>query len=200
MRIKSFIYSKLCLYQIKPRQNELFLTFDDGPEPGITEFVLSLLDSYNAKATFFCCGYNIEKNRELFNLIKTKGHTVASHTMNHLKGETTPLFKYLSDIRKFRSSYKTNILRPPYGSLTRIEKILLPILGYKVVLWSIDSTDWFEDVAPNDYYFEKIFSDVKAGDIVLFHFCRKHEARTRLILPEFLERFSQKGYTFSVIK
>ena len=200
MSIRKFIVSKLCLRQIETQNKELFLTFDDGPEPGITEFVLNLLDRYDAKATFFCCGYNIEKNSELFDMLKVKGHTVASHTMNHLKGETTPLFKYLLDIRNFRSKYKTNILRPPYGSLSRIEKLLLPALGYKVVLWSVDSTDWFENVAPGDYDFDQLFSGVKSGDIILFHFCKKHEARTKLILPEFLDCFSKKGYTFSVIK
>lgn len=200
MKIKEIIDSFICTYSVKTKKKELFLTFDDGPEPGITEFVLGLLDNYDAKATFFCCGYNVEKNSDLFDLIKEKGHTIASHTMYHLKGEDTPLFQYLSDIRSFRIKFKTNLLRPPYGSLSRIEKILLPALGYKVVLWSVDSTDWFENVALNDYDFDEIFSNVKAGDIILFHFCTKHEARTRLLLPEFMDCFSKKGYTFSVIK
>ncbi len=200
MIIKKIVDSKLCLYNLETQKKELFLTFDDGPEPGITEFVLDLLDKYGAKATFFCCGYNIEKNIDQFKMLKEKGHTIASHTMNHLKGENTPVFRYLSDIHCFKKKYRTKLLRPPYGSLSRIEKLLLLVLGYKVVLWSVDSTDWFGNVAPNDYDFDKIFPEVKSGDIILFHFCRKHEKRTRLILPEFMEYFSPKGYTFNVIK
>lgn len=195
-RIRKLLYTT----RIETAEKVIYLTFDDGPEPDATEFVLEQLQSYGAKATFFCCGYNIERYPKLFIRLKHDGHTVASHTMKHLKGTKTPLIHYIKDICKFRKAYHTSVIRPPYGSLTRLQKILLPILGFKVVLWSDDSTDWYNEEEINTNMLNIFISNVSSGSIILFHFCKKHEKRTRKILPIFLKSMCDKGYHFNCIK
>lgn len=194
--IRDFFYTR----RVNCYEKVVFLTFDDGPEPDITEYVLALLSQYDIKATFFCCGYNIERHKDLYYKIVDAGHLIASHTMSHLRGADTPLIKYVKDISQFRGKYHTNILRPPYGSLTRMQKFILPFLGYKVVTWSDDSTDWYdsEEIDINDI--ESFIDGVGCGSVVLFHFCNKHAARTRKILPCFLKQITDKGYSFETLK
>lgn len=199
-RIKDKVWSVLHTTRIDTTEKVIYLTFDDGPEPDITEFVLDQLKKYNAHATFFCCGCNIEKYPRLYDMLLKDDHKIASHTMNHIKGEEASLWMYLKEIKVFRQRYNTNLLRPPYGSLSRIQSLLLPLWGYKIILWSDDSTDWYhnENIDLEDIKLK--LQVVSSGSIVLFHFCQKHEHRTRIILPQFLEKLSAEGYRFECIK
>lgn len=172
--------------------NSIFLTFDDGPEPGITEFVLDTLASYKAKATFFCVGDNIEANKSLYERIIGEGHSLGSHTMSHLRGSTASNADYIKEADLFNEKFGTKLFRPPFGQLSLIQLIMLHKKGFKIVLWSCDTKDWkVGEYQENDVV--TVLDSITPGDIVLMHFSKKHEARTTYILPLILEKIYKKG-------
>ena len=178
---------------VKPQDNTIYLTFDDGPEPDITEFVLDELKRYNFKATFFCRGDNAEKQPSLLQRIKDEGHTIANHTYSHLHAFDVSAKKYAADVDKANNILHTNVFRPPHGSLTlgswlRIQK------ANHIYFWSLNSGD--SDMEKYDYNrsIEILKNRTKAGDIVLFHFCHKHERETMELLPEYLRWLKINGY------
>lgn len=172
--------------------NGVFLTFDDGPDPNITEFVLDTLASYKAKATFFCVGDSIEANKSLYDRIIREGHSVGSHTMSHLRGSTASNVDYIEEVDLFNERFGTTLFRPPFGQLSLIQLLMLRKKGFKIILWSCDTKDWETGV-----YQEKevsaVLSSISPGDIVLMHFSKKHESRTMYILPMILEEVYKKG-------
>lgn len=190
-KLEYVLKNQLCIRCIK-RIDKVFLTFDDAPEPGITEFVLDQLRQYGIKATFFCVGETIQRNENLYKRILAEGHTVASHTMKHSKGHETGLDDYCNEVAEFSSRYNTKLFRPPYESLTIPQLLTIKRYGFKIILWSHDSTDWFHDTdAPYDV--KTLLEGFTPGSIILFHSCKKHEQRTRKILPEILEEIKRRG-------
>ena len=179
------------------KSNSIYLTFDDGPEKGITEFVLKTLDDYHAKATFFCVGNNIIKNKDLFQEIKKKGHSFGCHTMSHMNGRETPILPYVKDAYHFHNKWRTNLFRPPYGSIGVCQSFLLR-LKYRIILWDVDSTDWYNSDS-NNFNINYIVSKIHPGSIILFHFCALHQHRTKKILPLVLEYRSNQGYKLEAI-
>lgn len=200
-KIQSFIVGYLerlfCIYHIVDEKNSIYLTFDDGPEEVVTEKILAILEKYNAKATFFCCGHNIVKNEYLYNEIKRKGHSIGGHTINHLKGIDESSFKYIKEVMTFKTQFKTSIFRPPYMSLSLIECIVLLFLT-KIILWDIDSEDWCTE-KEDKIDVEDMIIKTKPGSIVLFHFSQEHMARTLQILPLYMKGMSERGYVFKSI-
>ena len=189
-RIKRF----LCIYSIRGN-NAIYLTFDDGPEPEITEYVLELLEKNHAKATFFCTGKNIQKYPLLFRKIVDDGHSIGSHTMTHLKGESTSLIKYYKEVEEFYRKYNTKFFRPPYGSLTLMQLILIRLLGVRIILWSHDSKDWCSN-DDNLYDTSSILDGICGGSIILFHFSNENQQRTKLILPLLMKEIERRGFNF----
>lgn len=182
---------------VRTDRKEVFFTFDDGPDDGITQFVLELLEKYNASATFFCCGKQIEKYPQLYELIKTKGHTIGNHTKSHLKGEDTPSMQYIDDVNDFKNKYNTSLFRPPMMSLSLMELLKLASSN-KIILWDVDSTDW--DISLGDSYnIDNLVKKTRPGSIVLFHFVNDFAERTKIILPEYIEKLYRQGYSFSKI-
>lgn len=181
----------------RPSGGGVFITFDDGPEPEITEFILEELAKYNAKATFFCCGYNMKKNKYLLDRIVSEGHVVANHTYSHLNGLSTPVGEYVNDVLKVDTILPTKLFRPPWGQLNMRE--YMKLTSKKVVLWDVESGDVTEK-----YNKEKLIeywnNNVRDGKIILFHFSEEHAVRTKDLLPDFLRIFSEKGFTFDIIK
>lgn len=171
----------------------VYLTFDDGPEPGITEFVLDELNKYNFKATFFCRGDNAEKHPDLLQRIKDEGHTIANHTYSHLHAFDVSAKKYTADVAKAKNILNTNVFRPPYGSLT-LSSWLRIHRGNHIYFWSLNSGD--SDMERFDYNrsIGILKNRTKAGDIVLFHFCHKHECETMELLPRYLQWLSDNLY------
>lgn len=196
-KFHNLLYSRFTIRSII--SDKVFLSFDDGPEEGITEYVLDLLNRFHAKATFFCVGNNIEKHPHLYKRIIRSGHSVGNHTMSHLNGKKTPFFTYVNEIWRFRKQYHTKLLRPPYGSLSFSQLIFLKLLKYKIILWDVDSTDWY-DLNANIFNVEDVIRQIHPGCIVLFHFRQKHESRTRIILPLILEYCRKMGYTYGVFR
>lgn len=178
--------------------NAIYLTFDDGPEPGITEFVLDELNKYNSKAIFFCKGENCIKYPELYKRIITEGHSVANHTFSHINGWQTPYNEYIENVEKCELITKSHIFRPPWGKLTFKQYKKLSKL-YKIVLWDISSGD----TRLGDFNLEESLQSLKMntnkGKIILFHFCKRHENETKQILPLYLQFLNEINLTTATL-
>ncbi len=181
------------------REKCVYLTFDDGPEPDITEFILEQLEHYNAKATFFCCGHNIADYPDLYNRIITEGHAVGNHTYSHLYGLSTKPQEYVNDVKRCDKKLPagTILFRPPWGIINFREMLLLR--RKRVVLWDVESGDVRTDYNLNNIITSIDAHVVKGEGIILFHFSKEHEQRTRKLLPPILEHCATAGYSFNTL-
>jgi peptidoglycan/xylan/chitin deacetylase (PgdA/CDA1 family) len=183
-----------------PIEKVLYLTFDDGPHSECTTFVLDQLKKYNAEATFFCIGKNVDAHFDVYKRIIEEGHAVANHTNNHLNGWKAKDEDYLLDIRKAMNIIDSKLYRPPYGRITRFQlsQLLKPAYKLYPIMWSVLSGDFDKDITP-----EKCASNVilkaHSGDIVVFHDSEKASERLKYALPKVLSYFSQKGFVFKKI-
>ncbi|MFC4722536.1 polysaccharide deacetylase family protein [Geojedonia litorea] len=200
------------VWEINTTQKELFLTFDDGPTPEITPWVLDRLQHYNAKATFFCIGSNIEKHPEIFKRIIEEGHQIGNHTHNHIKGWKTKTKDYLVNVHEAQNSIalqipKTkhqkpnivNLFRPPYGQIKPKQGKKLMALGYKIVMWDVLSFDWDKTIT-NEACLNQVISKSKAGSIIVFHDSVKASNNMIYALPKVLEHYSKLGFQFNAIE
>lgn len=193
-KIVNRILKRYQISRIETNEKVVYLTFDDGPEPGICEFVLDELRRYNFKATFFCRGDNAEKYPELLQRIKEEGHAIGNHTYSHLLSYEESCTKYCNDIEKANAILNTRLLRPPYGSLTLSCWIKLH-RKYKLYFWNRCSDDSnMEDFKMQESY-QKLIDQTHAGDIILFHFCQKHQNETMQILPLYCKWLSVNNWT-----
>lgn len=192
------------IWRIKTTEKKIYLTFDDGPILGVTEWVLEQLAQFKAKATFFCVGENILKHPEIFKKILNEGHSVANHTQNHLKGWKTENELYLDNFHLCENSIETfkngnsNLFRPPYGQLKRKQADEI-LKTHKVLIWSVLTKDYdasFDEVQ----CLENAIKKTRSGSVVLFHDSLKAQKNLKYVLPKFLEHFSKNGYEFEVIE
>lgn len=185
-------------YRIKGSEDSVFLTFDDGPHPVLTPFVLDALAKYEAKATFFMLGCNVEKHPELLKRILDEGHAIGNHTYDHLNGWRTNRSSYLQDIKKAAGYIHSKLFRPPYGRILPIQSKSL-LEDYKIVMWDVMSYDFHPETSP-----EKCLSNVldhaKPGSIIVFHENEKASTKLQQVLPKVLEVLSMKGYRFLPIQ
>jgi len=200
--IKKIISKYLKRYEIKNIPSEgkvVYLTFDDGPEPDITEFVLDELKKYGFKGTFFCRGDNAEKYHELLAKLREEGHAVASHTYSHFHAYAVPAKEYLADVEKADRILHTNLFRPPHGCLT-----LNTWLGlrkrYKIVYWALNSEDSSNEKFNFQHAINKLKNRTTSGDVILFHFCHKHKKETQQLLPIYLEWLNDNGFISRIIE
>ena len=191
------IYPK-ALWNFSRSDKLIYLTFDDGPISGLTEWVLDELKKHGIAATFFCVGANILRNPLIFERIKEEGHTVANHSMFHTKGFHSSVESYVSEIDETRELVRNNLFRPPYGQLRRGQYRVLVKRGYKIVFWDVISYD-FEKISP-EHCLKIVLNKTKNGSIVLFHDNWKAEANLKYALPKFIEHFLGLGYKFKVIE
>ncbi len=189
-------------------ENKIYLTFDDGPIPIVTEFVLEQLNHYNAKATFFCIGDNIQKHPDVFNLILSQGHTIGNHTMNHLKAWKNNHDTYIQNvieceeiIQKHKKSLQNvqKLFRPPHGQISHSKFKTLENLGYHIILWDVLSKDWELSTSPEEC-FQNVIENVKPGSIIVFHDSIKASKNVTATLPKVLEYFTKKGFVFEAIE
>jgi len=174
----------------------LYLTFDDGPIPEVTEFVLDTLEKYRAKATFFCIGDNVSKYSSIFEKVRLRGHSIGNHTFNHLNGWQTADKDYLANVRKcdLQLPVPTNLFRPPYGRIKLSQaKKLLP--SKKIVMWDVLSGDFSPNISSERCLFKTIKHSVP-GSILLFHDSLKAKKNMEYTLPRVLEHFGNLDYTF----
>ncbi len=178
----------------------IYLTFDDGPHPVITPFVLDELKKYNARATFFCIGKNVEDNPIVYSRILEEGHAVGNHTYNHLDGWKTGSVKYLEDVSKAKQLIDSNLFRPPYGRITIKQRKGLPALGkpLKIIMWSVLSGDFDNSITPEKCC-SNVIKNTRNGSVIVFHDSEKAMERMRYSLPIVLQHFYDKGYHFKKI-
>ncbi|GAA4971955.1 polysaccharide deacetylase family protein [Algibacter aquimarinus] len=195
------------IWDISTTSKTIYLTFDDGPTPKITDWTLKTLKDFNAKATFFCIGKNIEENPEIFQNILKEGHSIGNHTQNHMKGWKTSSKKYLKNIEEAKISIEktnhysdktVNLFRPPYGQITPKQGKKLMALGYKIIMWDVLSFDWDKNVSKKTCL-ENVISKTREGSIVVFHDSIKASKNMKYTLPKVLEHFSNLNYSFSAI-
>ena len=184
--------SLFSLNEIRTKEKVIYLTFDDGPEPGITESILGLLNKYNARATFFCTGKNFERYPDLVQLIKINGHSLGNHTYSHLNGLKEDYKNYIDDVDRSKGLIQSKLFRPPWGVLS-LTKFLKIRKENKIIMWSISSNDTKSNTNWNKHC-QWMIRQTKPGSIVLFHFSRKHAMETQQIFPMYLNELYKLGY------
>jgi len=195
------------VWNISNKEKVLYLTFDDGPTPEITNWILNTLKAYNAKATFFCIGANVNKFPDIFKHIIESGHAIGNHTANHLKGWKTKKNIYLENIKACDTIFKSKnitpllnvkLFRPPYGKITRKQAKALLKIGYKIIMWDVLSFDW-DSKTKKETCFKNVITNSKPGSIIVFHDSKKASRNMMYALPKVLDYFSKKGYVFKSI-
>ena len=200
-RIVKWLYPQLAWSIDSPEKN-IYLTFDDGPIPGLTEFILDELKEFDAKATFFCVGDNLKKHPQIAQRAFEEGHTLGNHTFNHIKGWATSTKYYLDNIQKCDEELepfasKVNLFRPPYGKIKR-EQIREVHRSHKVIMWDVLTGDYSPGVEAEACLSNSIRA-TRAGSIVLFHDNNKAEKNVKYALPRYLEYFKKEGYHFKAL-
>lgn len=193
-------FSKKCIWKLNPAEDTVYLTFDDGPNPDTTPFVLEQLKKYDAKATFFCIGKNVVANPDLFQEIFDHGHLIGNHTQKHLNGWKTKTKDYLADIQEAKKHIPSLYFRPPYGKIkpAQIKALTKEIPGIKIIMWDILSGDFDTKKQPQDCLQQVLFK-FRSGSIIVFHDSNKAWERMSYVLPRILEHFKKKGYKMEIL-
>ncbi|MDA9087302.1 polysaccharide deacetylase family protein [Polaribacter sp.] len=185
---------------------EIYLTFDDGPTPEVTQFVLDELKKYNAKATFFCIGKNILNHPDVFKKIKNSKHTIGNHTHNHLNGWATKKKDYIDNFlqcepiisKTLDESTKPKLFRPPYGKIKKSQATSILKKDYRIIMWDVLSAD-FDVSTSKEACLRNVLNNTKNGSIVVFHDSVKASEKLKFVLPKVLKEFSEKGFVFKAI-
>lgn len=185
------------IWSARPDTRCIYLTFDDGPIPIVTPFVLNILKQYQAKATFFCVGDNVIKNKDIFEEVKKDGHAIGNHTFNHLKGWITNNQTYLENFSQADKVLNTPLFRPPYGRIKRAQIKLLKNArtDLKIIMWDVLSGDFDMSLKPEECL-KNILKHTQDGSIIVFHDSVKAFPRLKYVLPLALEYWSKEGYNF----
>jgi peptidoglycan/xylan/chitin deacetylase (PgdA/CDA1 family) len=191
------ILHRLCpsaLWKVKTDQKEVYLTFDDGPHPVATPFALQQLRQFNAKATFFCIGRNVQQYPDIFRQVQAEGHALGNHTFDHLNGWKTPNETYFRNIEQAAVHIPSRLFRPPYGRIGPRQLHLLKH-RYRIVLWDVLSGDFDESLAPRKCL-ENVLQHTGKGSIIVFHDSTKAYERMQYALPALLEHLTAEGFRF----
>jgi peptidoglycan/xylan/chitin deacetylase (PgdA/CDA1 family) len=201
--IKRLFFNQV--WDIPNTANTIYLTFDDGPTPEITERVLEILDKHQIKATFFCIGDNVRKYPEIVQKILSKHHSVGNHTYSHLKGWKTSTKTYISNTEacriKLNSKFtiqNSQIFRPPYGKIAPLQSYKLRKLGYKIIMWDVLSKDYDASISVEKCY-ENVIQNVSSGSIIVFHDSTKAKENILNSLEKTIETLKSKGFNFEKI-
>ena len=182
------------------KKNSVFLTFDDGPIPEVTPWVVNELKKYGAKATFFCIGDNIQKYPEVFQLLINQGHTIGNHTFQHLKGSKTKTEVYIQDVVRTEEVIRQSdkLFRPPYGKLSSKQSKNLQKKGFKIVMWDVLSAD-FDTSISEEKCLQNVLKNIEDGSIIVFHDSLKARKKLEYTLPKVLEFIAEKGWKCEAI-
>jgi peptidoglycan-N-acetylglucosamine deacetylase len=188
------------VWRMAPTGKVLYLSFDDGPHPAATPFVLEELGKYGGKATFFCVGKNVGAYPEIYRRILMEGHRVGNHTQDHLDGWKVTGRRYLENIAAAAKWIDSDLFRPPYGRIGVLESAVLRSapLNYKIIMWDVLSAD-FDRTLTGERCARNVIRHGRPGSIVVFHDSEKAFDRLREALPMVLKEFSSQGYRFDAI-
>jgi len=202
------------VWDLPNKEKKVYLTFDDGPTPEVTEWTLSQLKQFDAKATFFCIGENILKHPEIFNKVIKEGHSIGNHTFNHLKGWETPTKDYIQNmiecdnqisqhcktfnLQSSISNLKSRLFRPPYGKIKFAQSRILKKMDYRIIMWDVLSADFDQDVSPEECL-ENVIGNVSSGSVIIFHDSIKASRNLEYALPKTLAFLKEKGYKCEAI-
>jgi len=198
-------FSKNLVWDIQTSEKEIFVTFDDGPIPNLTEHVLGVLEDFEAKGTFFCVGDNIYKHPEVCKKVVDHGHIIANHTFNHLKGWTTKKDDYFMNIEKcqmyisqYQHADEKPMFRPPHGQITW-KQIKYLRNEYHIIMWDVLAYDFNTYHSP-EMSLKKMIQKTKKGSIVVFHDNYKAEKKLKYMLPKYLAYFKERGFKFKKLE
>jgi len=185
------------VWHIPVQEKQIYLTFDDGPVPEVTPWVLDQLAAFNAKATFFCVGDNVSKHPKIHDRLIDEGHKVGSHTYNHLSGWGTENISYFHNVRRGAQLIKSGLFRPPYG---RLKPSQIPFLSrhYNIIMWDVLSGD-FDPKISDQQCLENVLHNTVSGSIIVFHDSIKAQAKLHYVLPRVLKHFAEAGFSFHAI-
>jgi peptidoglycan-N-acetylglucosamine deacetylase len=192
------------IWDIPTADKKVYLTFDDGPTSEITTWVLNQLKQYNAKATFFCIGDNIQKNPEIFHSIIQNGHAIGNHTFNHYNGWKTKTSDYIKNVLLCQEAIRQpttdnrQLFRPPYGKIKKSQAKMLSDLGYKIVMWDVLSAD-FDTTISQEKCLKNVLKNISAGSIIVFHDSLKSFKNLKYTLPKTLAFLKQNNFVCEVI-
>lgn len=191
---------KSCIWDLSPANNTVYLTFDDGPHPEATPFILEQLKKYDAQGTFFCIGKNVVEHPGIYQQILEAGHSTGNHTHNHLNGWKTSTDKYIGNILEARKYIASPLFRPPYGRITpfQVKQLQRTVPGTKIIMWDVLSAD-FDQAIDGEACVQNVVFKMKPGSIVVFHDSTKAWDRMSYALPRVLEFCKKQGYRMAAI-
>jgi peptidoglycan-N-acetylglucosamine deacetylase len=195
-----YLFPSSLIWRYPETQRNLYLTFDDGPVSGPTDFVLETLQSYGCTATFFCIGDNIRKHPDVYRKLKDHGHATGNHTYNHLNGWKTEANQYMENTLKcdeLLDERAPKFFRPPYGRITRKQIGLLA--NYRIVMWDVLTVDYEKRLSPEICLANSVGA-TRPGSIIVFHDSFKAEKNLVYALPRYIEHFLEKGFSFRPIE
>lgn len=189
------------VWDVSNQKKTVYLTFDDGPIPEVTSWVLKELHKYDLKATFFCIGDNIDKHSALFKRLITEGHSIGNHTFNHLNGWKTPKMSYVENVKKCeeiiylnsKAPSESKIFRPPYGKITMSQSKAIRKLGYKIIMWDVLSADFNINISKEECL-NNVLSNIESGSIIVFHDSIKAFKNLEFVLPKTLEYLKNNNF------
>lgn len=182
-----------------PAKKVIYLTFDDGPTPDVSTWVLDRLKSFDAKATFFCLGKNVQSESVIYNRLLDEGHAVGNHSFSHKNGWKSTLKDYCEDILEAEKYIDSKLFRPPYGKIRSRQTKWVKEQGYHIIMWSIMPGDFDASISSEECW-ENIKTNTKEGSIIVLHDSVKSEKHLRYILPKTLEHFTNLGFEFKAIE
>ena len=179
-------------------EDDIFLTFDDGPTPGVTEWVLDVLSKHNAKATFFCLGKNVEQYPDLYQMILNEGHKVGNHTYSHQKGWSMSVERYVEDVDFANQYIHSDLFRPPYGRIKPSQARMLSD-RYHLIMWDVLSQDYSNLISPRTCL-RNVTKHAQPGSIVVFHDSVKSFRNLKYALPRALDHLTKMGLKCSTLE
>ncbi len=185
-----------CIWN-KPKDASIYITFDDGPHPRITPWVLDQLKEHSAKATFFMVGENAVNHGDIVQSVKDQEHCIGNHSFNHLKGWSNRSSKYYQNIEKASASTSSTLFRPPYGQI-RPSQIRFLKKQYQIVMWSVLSKDYLKNLNCKRAL-KRICKQTKPGSVIVFHDSEKAENQLKQLLPEYLAFCKSKGFEMKAL-
>lgn len=191
-----WIYPR-ALWRMNRREKAVYLTFDDGPIPEATPFILDTLDHFQIKATFFMVGDNVRKHPDVFRMVVERGHRIGNHTYNHIGGFKYLSKNYLANTDKANEMLQTDLFRPPHGWMRWIQYLVLR-RKYRIVMWDLVTRDYSKWLTAEDV-FRNVRKYARNGSIITFHDSLKSIDKLRTALPQSIQWLKDQGYEFKTI-